>query len=41
MFAIIVIGGHMELEQIKGLGPKTVNILRRLGINSVYDLMTY
>jgi len=31
----------MDLEQIKGLGPKTINILRRLGINSVYDLMTY
>ena len=31
----------MELEQIKGLGPKTINILRRLGINNTYDLMTY
>ena len=31
----------MELEQIKGIGPKTINILRRLGINNSYDLITY
>ena len=31
----------MELENIKGIGPKTVNILRRLGINNTLDLITY
>lgn len=31
----------MELENIKGIGPKTANILRRLGINNSYDLVTY
>lgn len=31
----------MNLEQIKGIGPKTINILRRLGINNLYDLITY
>ena len=31
----------MDLEQIKGIGPKTINILRRLGINNSYDLITY
>jgi len=41
MFGIILIGGIMELEQIKGLGPKTINILRRLGINDYNDLISY
>ena len=31
----------MELEQIKGIGSKTLNILGRLGINNTYDLLTY
>lgn len=31
----------MQLEDIKGIGPKTANILRRLGINDSYDLLTY
>ena len=31
----------MELENIRGIGPKTINILRRLGINSTFDLLTY
>ena len=31
----------MQLEQIKGLGPKTINILRRLGINDYNDLISY
>ena len=31
----------MNLEQIKGIGPKTLNNLKRLGINTTYDLMTY
>jgi len=31
----------MDLEQIKGLGPKTINILRRLGINNKLDLISY
>ena len=31
----------MELENVKGLGPKTVNILKRLGINNTDDLITY
>ncbi len=31
----------MELEQIKGIGPKTLNILGRLGINNTYELLTY
>ena len=31
----------MELENIKGIGPKTVNILRRLGINNTLDLINY
>lgn len=29
------------LEDIKGIGPKTLNILKRLGINTTYDLVTY
>lgn len=31
----------MELSKIKGIGPKTLNILGRLGINSTYELLTY
>ncbi len=31
----------MELENVKGLGPKTINILKRLGINNTDDLITY
>lgn len=31
----------MKLENIKGIGPKTINILYRLGINTTYDLLTY
>ena len=31
----------MQLENIKGIGPKTVNILKRLGINDSNDLLTY
>lgn len=31
----------MELENIKGIGPKTLNILARLGINTIDDLVTY
>ncbi len=31
----------MQLEDIKGLGPKTINLLRRLGINDYNDLITY
>jgi len=31
----------MNLENIKGIGPKTLNVLGRLGIYSVYDLLTY
>ena len=42
MFVIINKEGElMELEQIKGIGPRTVNTLMRLGINNTYDLMTY
>lgn len=29
----------MQLEDIKGIGPKTANILRRLGINDSYDFL--
>lgn len=36
-----MIGEIMNLENIKGIGPKTINILRRLGINDSYDLLTY
>ncbi len=31
----------MELKEVKGLGPKTVNILNKIGINNTYDLLTY
>lgn len=31
----------MQLENINGVGPKTINTLRRLGINDTYDLLTY
>lgn len=31
----------MELKSIKGLGPKTINILNKIGINNPYDLITY
>lgn len=31
----------MDLANIKGIGPKTLNILGRLGINNTYDLLTY
>ena len=31
----------MDLTEIKGIGPKTLNILGRLGINNTYDLLTY
>ena len=34
-------GVFMELENVKGLGPKTINILKRLGINNTDDLITY
>lgn len=31
----------MQLEEIRNIGPKTVNILKRLGISNSYDLITY
>ena len=31
----------MQLEEIKNIGPKTVNTLRKLGIYDAYDLVTY
>ena len=31
----------MQLENIKGIGPKTINVLKRLGINNLNDLITY
>ena len=31
----------MDLESIKGIDPKTANVLRKLGINNSYDLLTY
>ena len=31
----------MDIEEIKGIGAKTANILRRLNINNLYDLLTY
>ncbi len=31
----------MELKEVKGLGPKTINILNKIGINNTYDLLTY
>ena len=31
----------MNLEYIKGIGPKTLNVLKRLGINDTFDLLTY
>jgi len=41
MFGIMIMVGNMDLEQIKGIGPKTLNILKRLEINTKYDLITY
>ena len=31
----------MELDQIKGIGPKTLKYLKKLNINSIDDLLTY
>ena len=31
----------MNLEEIKGIGPKTLNILKKLGINNIIDLICY
>ncbi len=31
----------MELKEVKGLGPKTINTLNKIGINNTYDLLTY
>ena len=31
----------MIIEEIKGIGPKTTNILNHLGINNIDDLITY
>ncbi|HOP65634.1 MAG TPA: ATP-dependent DNA helicase RecG [Bacilli bacterium] len=31
----------MELNEVKGIGPKTINILSKIGINNTYDLLTY
>ena len=30
-----------ELTNIKGIGPKTINILNKLGINNINDLVLY
>ena len=35
------IGEIMNLENIKGIGPKMINTLRRLGINDCFDLIAY
>lgn len=31
----------MQIEEIKGIGPKTTKILNKLGINNIDDLITY
>ncbi len=31
----------MQIEEIKGIGPKTTKILNKLGINNINDLITY
>ncbi len=31
----------MQIEEIKGIGPKTTSILNKLGINNIDDLITY
>ena len=31
----------MELADIKGIGPKRIELLRQLGIESLSDLLTY
>ena len=31
----------MNLEEIKGIGPKTIELLNKLNINSIADLVTY
>ncbi|MBR1416917.1 MAG: ATP-dependent DNA helicase RecG [Bacilli bacterium] len=31
----------MNLEEIKGIGPKTINLLSKLNIYYIYDLITY
>lgn len=31
----------MSLESLRGIGPKTIKILNKLGINSKYELLTY
>lgn len=44
MFAILKIvsaGDKMELKDIRGLGAKGIEKLARLGITSVYDLLSY
>ena len=44
MFAILKIvsvGDKMELKDLRGLGPKGIEKLARLGITSVADLLSY
>lgn len=41
MFAKINIGENMKLEDIKGIGPKTTNILKKLNIYNINDLIHY
>ena len=31
----------MKLEQLPKIGPKTINILNKININTVEDLLTY
>jgi ATP-dependent DNA helicase RecG len=31
----------MELNELKGIGPKTLNLLNKLNINSINDLITH
>jgi ATP-dependent DNA helicase RecG len=36
-----MVGEHMQIEEIKGIGPKTNKILSKMGINNIDDLITY
>ena len=41
MIKLVIVGGNMKLDSIKGLGSKTIEKLNRLGIYDMNSLLTY